>query len=48
MTEYGDIESQGLLNPPDRDHVCFDTSCKRCEDNWCPLEECDYEPKCNC
>ena len=40
-----DIESEGLIDPPDRDHVCFDTSCTHYFEDWCPLEECNYKLK---
>ncbi len=45
MIEYGDIVSHGKSEPPDRDHLCFDTSCKNWDEDWCPLEECDYKLK---
>lgn len=41
-----DIESQGLLNPPEWNHVCFDSSCQHCINDRCNLdEECEYKRK---
>jgi len=46
MSEYGDIDSHGLIDPIVWDGSCGDDTCKNFADYKCQLEEelCDYDP----